>query len=53
MYAALWRVLPGPAWVRVLILAVLVAAVLYGLFWYAFPWASQFLSPPQDSTIGD
>ena len=29
MYAALWRVLPGPAWVRVLILLILVAAILY------------------------
>src|SRR5690606_38872728 len=31
MYAALWRILPGPAWVRVLILLVLAAAVVYGL----------------------
>ena len=51
MYAALWRILPGPAWVRVLILLVLLAAVLYGLFWYVFPWASQFITP-QDSTVG-
>lgn len=51
MYAALWRVLPGPAWVRVLILLALAAAVLYGLFWYVFPWAAQFISP-QDATIG-
>ena len=26
MYAALWRILPGPAWVRVLILLALLAA---------------------------
>ncbi len=51
MYAALWRVLPGPVWVRVLIVIALLAAALYGLFWYVFPWASQFISP-QDSTIG-
>lgn len=51
MYAALWRILPGPAWVRVLILLALVAAVLYGLFWYAFPWAAQFITP-QESTVG-
>ena len=35
----------------VLILLVLAAAVLYGLFWYVFPWAAQFITP-QDSTIG-
>jgi len=51
MYAALWRILPGPAWVRVLILLALAAAVLYGLFWYAFPWAAQFITP-QESTVG-
>jgi len=51
MYAALWRILPGPAWVRVLILLALLAAVLYGLFWYAFPWVSHFITP-QESTIG-
>ena len=51
MYAALWRILPGPAWVRLLILLVLLAAALYGLFRYVFPWASQFITP-QESTIG-
>ena len=51
MYAALWRVLPGPAWVRVLILLILVAAILYGLFGYVFPWISQFVTP-QESTVG-
>ena len=51
MYAALWRVLPGPWWVRVLILLVLVAAVLYGLLFYVFPWVSQFVNP-QDVTVG-
>lgn len=50
MYAALWRALPGPWWVRVLILLVLVAAVLYGLLFYAFPWVSQFVNP-QEVTV--
>lgn len=51
MYGALWRFLPGPAWVRVVILCVLAAAVIYGLFWYAFPWVSQIVAP-QESTVG-
>lgn len=50
MYAALWRVLPGPWWVRVLILLVLVAAILYGLFFYVFPWVSTYLNP-QEVTV--
>ena len=50
MYAALWRVLPGPWWVRVLILLIAVAAVLYALFFYAFPYVSQFVNP-QEVTV--
>lgn len=45
MYAALWRILPGPWWVRVFILLVLAAAVLYGLFFYVFPWLSPIIAP--------
>jgi len=51
MYAALWHVLPGPWWVRLLILIVLIAAVLYGLLFYVFPWISQIVTP-QDVTVG-
>ncbi|WP_261166559.1 hypothetical protein [Microbacterium sp. Marseille-Q6965] len=50
MYAALWRVLPGPWWVRVLILLVLATAALYGLFFHVFPWvAATFV--PDDGAI--
>lgn len=45
MYAALWRLLPGPWWLRVLILVAVSAAVLYGLFWYVFPWVSPIITP--------
>lgn len=51
MYAALWRILPGPWWVRVLILLALLVAALYGLFFYVFPWVSQYVNP-QDVTVG-
>ncbi|GAB2512015.1 hypothetical protein GCM10027064_07020 [Microbacterium petrolearium] len=50
MYGALWRVLPGPWWVRVLILLVLAALALYGLFFHIFPWvAATFV--PDDGVI--
>jgi len=51
MYAALWSILPGPWWVRVLILLVAAAAILYGLFWYVFPWVSTIVNP-QEVTVG-
>ena len=47
MYAALWRLLPGPWWVRTIILLVLAAAVLYALFFYVFPWISPYILPAE------
>jgi len=44
MYGALWRVLPGPWWVRVLILLVVLAGVLALLAYVVFPWVDQFIS---------
>ncbi|MET0990653.1 MAG: hypothetical protein ABWY54_08410 [Glaciihabitans sp.] len=50
MYAALWRFLPGPVWVRLIIVLVLVAAVLFSLVEWVFPWVDQFVAP-QDVTV--
>jgi hypothetical protein len=51
MYAALWRLLPGPVWVRLLIVLVVVAAILFSLVEWVFPWVDQFVAP-QDVTVG-
>jgi len=45
MYAALWRVLPGPWWVRVIILIVALAAVLAALVFWVFPAISPLFAP--------
>jgi hypothetical protein len=50
MYAALWRVLPGPWWVRVIILLVAVAAILTGLVFWVFPVVGDLIAP-QDVTV--
>jgi hypothetical protein len=50
VYAALWRVLPGPVWVRILIVVVLVAAVLFALATWVFPWIDGMLNP-QNVTV--
>ena len=50
MYAALWRVLPGPWWVRSLILAAAAAVVLTALILWVFPWVNDFFTP-QDVTV--
>lgn len=44
MYAALWRVLPGAWWVRLLILLVLVAGVLALCVTVVFPWVNTFVN---------
>ena len=46
MYAALWRVLPGPVWLRIiLLLLLLAAAVVLALFTWVFPWVDGIVNP--------
>ena len=47
MYAALWRLLPGPWWLRLIIALGLIAAVLYALFFHVFPWVSPLIAPDE------
>ncbi len=44
MYGALWRILPGAWWVRVLLLIALAAAVLAVCVWVVFPWLNTFVN---------
>lgn len=50
MYGALWRVLPGPWWLRVLILLVLAVAILAALVFWVFPVVATYIAP-QDVTV--
>ena len=50
MYAALWRVLPGPWWVRVIILLVTIAAILTVLVFWVFPVVGDLIAP-QEVTV--
>lgn len=52
MYGALWHILPGPAWVRVLILVVAVAVLLFCLVEWVFPWVNSML-PSLDVTVDE
>ncbi len=51
MYGALWRVLPGPWWVRVVILLLLIVAVLALCVFIVFPWVNTFVNVT-DVTVG-
>lgn len=50
MYGALWNILPGPIWVRILLVVVLVAVVLFCLVEWIFPWVNTLL-PISDATV--
>lgn len=51
MYGALWRALPGPAWLRILILLAAAVVILAALATWVFPWVQTFIEPP-DATVG-
>lgn len=51
MYGALWRVLPGPIWVRIILVLLLVVAVLYSLSTWVFPWVETLINN-QEATVG-
>jgi hypothetical protein len=44
VYAALWRILPGPVWVRILLLLVILGVVLAVLVFFVFPWLNDFVN---------
>lgn len=50
MYGLIWRLLPGPVWLRVVLSLLLVALVVVALFGWVFPWASN-LMPFNNQTI--
>jgi hypothetical protein len=52
MYAALWHGLPGPLWFRVLLALALVAAALFVLATWVFPWVETIINQ-QEATVGD
>ncbi len=51
MYGWIFRNLPGPVWLRVIICALLVAVALVLMVQFLFPWMST-LTQFTDSTIG-
>ncbi len=49
--SVIWNALPGPAIVRLLVLLILFAALVFVLFEFVFPWASEYFSV-QETTVG-
>ncbi|MDQ1581004.1 MAG: hypothetical protein QOD05_1779 [Microbacteriaceae bacterium] len=43
MYAALWRILPGPTWIRILLLVALGLVVLVAADLWLFPFIASLV----------
>lgn len=52
MYAAIWRALPGPWPVRLLLALALLAGVAYLLIFHLYPWIMQEFFPTPDPVLG-
>ena len=50
MYGYLWRALPGPTWVKVIILIALAVAVFFLLMEVVCPWLSSIM-PYNDVSV--
>ncbi len=51
MYAALWRMLPGPWFLRLLIVLAAVVAIALLLVFHGYPWVMQTYFPTPDPLI--
>lgn len=43
MYGLIWRLLPGPIWLKVIQAMVLVGAIVYALMTWGYPWVSGLI----------
>ncbi|MET4783628.1 hypothetical protein [Glaciihabitans sp. UYNi722] len=51
MYGALWRLMPGPTWLRVILMVLFFAIILAVLVLFVFPWLNTFVNV-NDNTVG-
>lgn len=49
MYGAIWRILPGPTWLRAILALLLLAAVIYVLLEFVFPVIEPYMPFQQDA----
>lgn len=51
MYAALWKILPGPLWLRLTTVFVALAGIVALLLFVIYPWVALLLTPNVESTV--
>lgn len=50
MFSLLWRFFPGPAWLRLIIVVLVLAALVWVTITYIYPWVASFI-PAEDVTV--
>ncbi|PSK86272.1 hypothetical protein CLV63_13541 [Murinocardiopsis flavida] len=50
MYGLIWRILPGPWFVKLVLFLALVAAAVWALWFVVFPWADPYM-PFNDGAV--
>lgn len=51
MYAAFWRILPGPLWVRIALAVVIAAGLVALLALVIYPWVASFIAGNIGTTV--
>lgn len=49
MFSLIWRFFPGPAVIKILVMLVVLAALVYALITYVYPWASMIIPVPEST----
>ncbi|WP_164545100.1 hypothetical protein [Antribacter gilvus] len=51
MYGLIWRLLPGPVWLRAILALLLAALAVAACFEWLFPWLAEYM-PFNETTVG-
>jgi hypothetical protein len=51
MYLALWHILPGPVWLRGIIVLALIVGVVALMAYVVYPWVAFMLNSDLGSTV--
>ena len=46
MFSLLWRFLPGPAWLRLVILLLVAAAAVWAVVTFVYPYVAELMPAP-------
>ncbi|MBT1018668.1 hypothetical protein KJY77_05935 [Canibacter sp. lx-72] len=46
MFSLIWRFLPGPAWLRVLVILAAIVGLVFALVYYIYPLVQEILPEP-------